>query len=142
VILSGFFKGRRARWGAVLIGVLLAVDLMAANLPWVIIYNWKEVYASNPILDFLRERPFEQRIAVLPVEQLFDISKFPPQAAPLVQNYVTMGQLYASEWMQHLFPYYNIQSLDVVQMPRVPVEYMAYETAVGSFPVRHWELTN
>jgi len=142
VILSGFFKGRRARWGAVLIGVLLAVDLMAANLPWVVIYNWKEVYVSNPVLDFLRERPFEQRVAVLPAEQLFDISKFPPQAAPLVQNYVTMGQLYGSEWMQHLFPYYNIQSLDVVQLPRVPVEYMAYETVVGSLPVRHWELSN
>ena len=142
VILSGFFKGRRARWGAVLIGVLLAVDLMAANLPWVVIYNWKEVYVSNPVLDFLREKPFEQRVAVLPAEQLFDISKFPPQAAPLVQNYVTMGQLYASEWMQHLFRYYNIQSLDVVQLPRVPVEYMAYETVVGSLPVRHWELTN
>lgn len=142
VILSGYFKGGRARWGAVLIGVLLAADLMAANLPWVIVYNWQEVYVSNPILDFLREKPFEQRVSVLKAEQFFDLSKFPPQAGPLLQNYFTMEGLYDSEWMQHLFQYYNIQSLDVVQMPRVPVEYRNFEVTVGSVPLRHWELTN
>ena len=28
-------------------------------------------------------------------------------------------QLYAIEWVQQLFPYYNIQSLDLVMRPRV-----------------------
>jgi hypothetical protein len=142
VILSGYFKGSRAKWGAVLIGGLLAADLMAANLPWVIIYNWKEAYASNPILDFLREKPFEQRVTVLKAEWFYTFDKFPPQAGPLLQNYSTMKGLYYSEWVQHLFPYYNIQSLDIVMLPRVPVEYDNFETALGGVPLRHWELTN
>jgi hypothetical protein len=142
VILSGCFKGRRAILGTALIGLLLAADLMLANLPWVVIYNWKEVYESNPILDFLREKPFEQRVSVLRAEQFFNLEKFPPQAAPLLQNYATMGQLYDSEWVQHLFQYYNIQSLDIVQMPRMPVEYSNFETVLGTVPVRRWELTN
>jgi len=142
VVLSGYFGGRRAKWGAVLIGLLLAGDLMAANLPWVVIYNWKEVYVSNPILDFLGEKPYEHRVSVFKVEQFFDLSKFPPQAAPLIANYGTMQSLYVSEWMQHLFPYYNIQSLDVVQLPRVPVEYNNFENTLAPIPLRHWELTN
>jgi hypothetical protein len=44
--------------------------------------------------------------------------------------------------MQHHFQYYNIQCLDVVQMPREPVDYVAYETALSANPLRHWELTN
>ncbi len=142
VVLSGYFSGRRARVGMVLIGVLIAADLMAADLPWVIVYNWKVTYASNPILDLMREKPYEHRVSVLPVEQFFDIRKFPPAAAPLVENYFTMRDLYNSEWKQHLFPYYNVQSLDVVQLPRVPIQYSAFETALRPLPLRHWELTN
>ena len=143
VVLSGYFKGGRARRGTVLIGALLALDLMAANLPWVIIYNWKEVYVSNPILDFLREKPFEQRVAVLRgADRFLDLSKLSPQAGPLIQNYFTMQSLYDSEWMQHLFQYYNIQSLDVVQLPREPVEYKNFEGTLAGAPLRHWELTN
>jgi hypothetical protein len=44
--------------------------------------------------------------------------------------------------MQHLFQYYNIQSLDVVQLPRVPVEFSNFERAMGPVPLRRWELTN
>jgi hypothetical protein len=143
VVLSGYFKGGRARRGAVLIGALLALDLMAANLPWVIIYNWKEAYVSNPILDFLREKPFEQRVAVLRgAERFLDPSKLSPEVGPLLQNYFTMQNLYDSEWMQHLFQYYNIQSLDVIQLPRVPVEYKNFEVALGGAPLRRWELAN
>jgi len=142
VILTGSFKGGRARWAAASIGLLLAADLMAANLPWVVIYNWKDVYVSNPILDFLGEKPFEHRVSVLRAEQFFNLEKFPPQAAPLLQNYATMQDLYNGEWMQHLFRYYNIQSLDVVQLPRMPVDYSNFEGALGTVPLRHWELTN
>jgi hypothetical protein len=142
VILSGYFKNGRAKWGAALVGLLLAADLAAANLPWVVIYNWKETYVSNPIIDLLREKPYEQRVSVMRVEQFFNLEKFPPQAAPLVQNYSTMCNLYGSEWMQHLFQYFNVQSLDFVQMPRMPVDYSNYETALCTVPLRHWELTN
>ena len=138
-ILIGFFKGRRTWVGKALLGLLIAGDLVVANLPWVVIYNWKQTYAPNAIVDFLREKPFEQRVSLLPLDQLFDLSKLPPI---LAQSYITMRDLYGSEWVQHLFQYYNVQSLDVIQLPRVPVDYLAYETTVGTTPLRHWELTN
>jgi hypothetical protein len=53
--------------------------------------------------------------------------------------------VYQIEWVQHLFQYYKIQSLDVVQMPRVPEDLAAFEAAVrgpGAPLTRRWELTN
>jgi hypothetical protein len=59
-------------------------------------------------------------------------------------------QLYDLEWKQHHFPYYNIQSLDIVQMPRVPQDLQNFESALhfrGSqdstyLLTRRWALTN
>jgi hypothetical protein len=42
------------------------------------------------------------------------------------------GDLYAIEWAQHHFLYYNIQSLDVVQMPRMPTDLAAFN---GTFQI-------
>ncbi|HKI69795.1 MAG TPA: hypothetical protein VKA67_09410, partial [Verrucomicrobiae bacterium] len=54
------------------------------------------------------------------------------------------------EWAQHQFPYYNIQSLDIVQMSRTPEDMKAFEsalmpngTAEDAYLIpRNWELTN
>jgi hypothetical protein len=61
-----------------------------------------------------------------------------------------LDQLYRIEWAQHHFYYYNVQSLDIVQMPRMPENLKAYLEAFsprgtpGSVPLiaRQWELTN
>ena len=57
--------------------------------------------------------------------------------------------LYRIEWAQHHFPYYNIQSLDNIQMPRMPADLAAYEMTLAPrsedtayLMARHWELTN
>ncbi len=119
LILSGYFSGARAKVAAGLLGVLLVADLTGANVPWVITYNWREKYveaADNAVIDFLRQKPYEHRVSV---------------ASPfLPEQYSLLDQVYRIEWMQHLFPYYNIQSPDVVQMPRRPVEYDAFESAL------------
>ena len=135
-ILKGRFAGERATVGAVLLGLLLVVDLGRANLPWIIYWDYKEKYATNPVLDFLRERPYEHRVAILPFQA-------PPQ-------FSTLNQLYRIEWAQHHFLYYNIQSLDIVQMPRMPLDMVAFERALSldgtSNTVQHmtrrWELSN
>ena len=136
VILSGYFSGRRARLGGILLGLLLVADLGRANVPWVVTWNWVQKYATNPVIDFLREKPYEHRVAVLPFN--------PPAQLALFSH------LYDIEWKQQLFQYYNIQSLDVVMMPRPPVDYMEFETALffdGTTNTLHhvtrrWELTN
>jgi hypothetical protein len=136
LIFSGAFAGARAKWGAGLLGLLLVADLGRANEPWIRYWDYKEKYASNPIIDKLREKPFEHRVAMLPF-------RAPPDAAWL-------GQLYQSQWLKHLFTYYNVQCLETVQMPRTPVDLAAFEKALSTtnhadylpFMLRAWQLTN
>jgi hypothetical protein len=108
-------------------------------LPYIIHWDYKQKYASNPILDFLRDKPYEHRVIGL---------RFPsPQHLPFYDDY--WGDLYRIEWAQHHFPYFNIQSLDLIQRPRVPADEEAYETALAPrsadtyyLMARRWQLTN
>lgn len=143
LILSGYFAGRRARVAGILLGLLLTLDLARFATPWVIIYNWKEKYieaGDNPVIAFLRQKPHEHRAALLRIPWQI------PQLA-FFDDYV-----YGVEWKQHLFQYFNIQSPDIVQMPRVPVEVEAFESALTLDPARleatlyrvprRWQLMN
>jgi hypothetical protein len=137
--IAGYFNGPRAKTGAMLLGVFLLFDLVRADLPYVIHWDYKlkyEVGTLNPIEDFLRNKPYEHRVAGLPFRA--------PDGLEL------LDQLYRIEWTQHHFYYYNIQSLDIVQMSRMPENLKAYLEALSprgtpeSVPLiaRHWELTN
>ncbi len=134
-ICSGMFARKRALRGALMLGVILVADLVRANQPWIITWNYPEVYASNPIVDKLRDKPYEHRVAILPL-------KTPPQ-------FQLFDKLYRIVWSQGLFPFYNIQSLDIVQMSRMPGELVAYDAAfklntVSDFRllIRRLQLTN
>ena len=136
LILSGYFKGRRARAAGILLGLLLAIDLGRADLPWVITWNWVQKYASNPVIDFLREKPYEHRVAMLPF--------------PVPQELSLFTQLYNIEWLQQIFQYYNVQSLDQIMNPRPRQDEIAFKSALyfdrSTNTVhriaRYWELTN
>jgi len=132
LILSGAFAGPRAKWGGICLGVLLVVDLGRADLPWIVHWNYLQKYASNPIIDVLRDKPYEHRVVLLPFH--------PPERLPYYDDY--FDSLYNIEWAQQLFTYYNIQSLDVTQAPRLPADLEAYEAVLSFNQVRHWELTN
>jgi len=131
LVLSGAFAGRRAKWGGIFLGALLVLDLGRANLPWIIHWDYEQKYASNPIIALLQERPYEHRAAVLHSKSLFE-------------------DLYNIEWSQQLFHYYNIQSLDIIQMSRMPEDLAAYQMALTPLGTpatayliaRRWELTN
>jgi hypothetical protein len=138
-VIAGYFNGPRARLGAVLLGAFLVFDLGRADLPYIIHWDYKQKYevgSLNPVVDFLRNKPYEHRVAGLPF-----------RAPPGLE---VLDQLYRIEWMQHTFLYYNIQSLDVIQMARMPEELKAYYEALSprgtaeSVPLlaRHWQLTN
>jgi hypothetical protein len=136
LVLSGYFNGRRARIGSVLLGVLLVVDLGLANVPWVVTWDWVKKYASNPVIDLLREKAYEHRVAVLPFNA-------PPQLA-------MFSHLYDIEWKQQLFPYNNIQCMDWIMNPRPREDERAFETALFfngtsntiNRVTRRWQLTN
>ncbi|MGN6641854.1 MAG: hypothetical protein ACTHKU_02515, partial [Verrucomicrobiota bacterium] len=136
LILSGKFSGPRAKWGVVLLGLVLVTDLARANMPWIKYWDYKQKYASNPVIDTLRQQPYEHRVAILPFRSPAELALF--------------DQLYRIEWAQHQFQYYNVQSLDVVQMPRVAQDLQNYESALqfrGTADstyllTRRWALTN
>ena len=144
-ILSGRFSGKNATVGAVLIALLLIVDLVRANFPWIIYWNYKQKYASNQVIDFLREKPYENRVALVPGWIPF-VFRIPEELYRAESNF---DQLYHIEWAQHHFQYFKVQSLDIVQMPRMPADLENYEKKLAvrsgdtiSLAARKWELTN
>jgi hypothetical protein len=119
LVLSGVFAGRRAKWAGILLGTLLVLDLGHADLPWLVFWNYPQKYASNPIVDILSNKPYENRVA-------YGL----PRSIPTPSQFNLFKGLYDIEWSQQLFPYYNIQSLDVIQMSRMPEDLAAYQNAL------------
>lgn len=131
-IAGGLLSGHRARWAAIAAGSLLVIDLGRANLPWITYYNYQEKYASNPVVDILRDKPWERRVTLW--------------AYPGGESFTLMQQWYSIEWLQQLFPFYRIHSLDVVQEPRESADNRAYRGAFSrtnlASTIRLWELSN
>jgi len=44
-------------------------------------------------------------------------------------------------WLTYVFPYYHILTMNVTQMPRMPVDYKRYMEAVGGHALRYWQLS-
>ncbi len=131
LILSGAFAGKRAVWGAIWLGVVLVVNLGRADRPWICVWDYKKKYESNPIVDRLREKPYEHRVADMPREFLEpEFQRAFGKKDPAARTDFLLYQLYSREWAQHLFCYYNIQSLDIVQLPRKPKDLKAFEDAL------------
>lgn len=118
VVASGAFRGKRARWAFVILGAIMLADFARANAPWVQYWNYKEKYVSNPVLDLLRARPYEQRVVIFP--------------GAVNEQLGFLHQYYGGEWLQHQFPFFDIQTLDVAQEPRVASENAAYRKAFYS----------
>ena len=115
---------------------MLVADLARANQPWIVYWNYTTKYASNPILEMLRDKPYEHRVMMSPYSTS-------PQ-------FVWLSRVYREAWLQHQFPYYNIQALDPVQISRLPADIDAYENAFNvpnpadylRVGLRAWQLGN
>ena len=127
-ITCGTFAGRRARWAGVLLGVILLGDLVRADLPYVVFWNYKDKYEVGhlePVVDFLNKNSYEHRVAYIP-----------PQPLITPKEFGNFQSLYHGEWTQQLFDYYSIPTLDIVQMPRTPEDLNAFNNAlqIGIIP--------
>jgi len=145
LVLSGYFSGKKVKVGIAVLGLLLLVDLGRSNLPWIIHWDYLNKYSTNPVIERLTVNAFQQRVAIVP-EWIPGVFRLPP---PVQQAGQVLSQLYRTEWAQHHFALNNIQSLDVTQMPRQPVDFVAYEGALQvhsdeslTLLTRKWELTN
>ena len=45
-----------------------------------------------------------------------------------------------NHWLTYLLPYHDIQAVNFTQMPRMPVDYQQFLQALGSQPLRLWQL--
>jgi hypothetical protein len=108
-VVSGAWRGKQAKWAWIVLGVVLFADLFHADRNWLKYYNEKERYALNPVLDFLRQEPYERK----------STAKLMPFGSYDITGEPNFGAL-CNEWLQNQFPYYNIQALDIVQAPRTP----------------------
>ena len=152
LVIAGIFAGKRAKLGGILLGIFLVMDLGRADLPYIIHWDYVQKYevgSLNPIVDFLKDKPYEHRVAYAL-----------PHPLETPEPFGLFGELYSIEWAQQHFPYYNIQSLDIVQMARMPSDLAAFNGMfqIGikqdnsgrlmvdpeTFPrvTRLWELTN
>jgi hypothetical protein len=140
LVFSGQFSGNRGWVAAVLLGTLVLLDLGRANLPWIVYWDIGYKYASDPVMDLLRVKPYEHRVASLPYG--------PSGSIPQLDLF---RQLYEIEWKQQIFPKYNVQCLDVIQEPRVPQDKANFLAAIPypaptppgpQLDLRTWELTN
>ncbi len=133
LVAAGVLAGVRARWAAFCLGLLLITDFTRANVPWVTYWNYQEKYATNPVIDILRTHPEEHRVAMFPYGVKSEALAF-------------LQQFYHVEWLQHPFPYYSVQSLDMPQDPRPTSENTAYKAAFASTNLTHYtrmlQLTN
>ncbi|HTA30475.1 MAG TPA: hypothetical protein VK731_08310, partial [Candidatus Cybelea sp.] len=133
LIFIGKFSGPNARWGAILLGAIVVADLGRADMPWVVYWNYPYKYASNPIIDMLRDKPYEYRVT----------SARLPWNDP---NFPEFEGVYGIEWTQQIFLYYNIQCLDVIMEPRETRDNSAFRAVVSAQNpatlARHWQLTN
>jgi hypothetical protein len=134
-VFSGAFSGRRSKLGGLLLGFVLIADLGRMDLPYIVHWNYEQKYQSNPIIDRLKVKPYEQRVIMSPFPG-------PPEMG-------LFADVYRIEWSQQLFTYNNILSLDIIQMPRRSEEYIAYESALSPrsnsemyLISRRWELTS
>lgn len=127
-IFTGQFSGTRAKWGYVLIASLVLVDLTRANAPWIVYWDTTYEYADDPIIKLLANKPYEQRVGMLPGD-------------PKNQYANILYAMYGTSWKQHLFWYYNIECMDIVQEPRVGQDKNDFTAALNTNPYRLWELT-
>jgi len=128
-VQTGMFRGPRAVWAGVLLGLILFGDFARANAPWVQYYDYKSRYAANPVLDLLAEKRWDHRVTIAPfrINEQFNF----------LQSY------YQSEWLQHQFQYYNVQTLDVAnEGGRASGEKGLYLRYLGTNIVRYWQLAN
>ena len=133
LLIAKVMRGSAAAKWAVALGLLIVIDLTRANSPWVQYDNYKHKYeGNNPLISTLAKSPHEGRVTISPL----------PSGL--------LNQLYHIEWLQHQFLYNNVQSLDLVQMPRMATDHEAFErrfTITGDTNThylagRRWELTN
>lgn len=140
-VISGAWSGPQARRAWIYLGVVIILDLARSDTPWIHYFNYKQEYAENSVVDYLKDKPYEHRVT----------GRLSPKGLGSgIGN--PIATLY-DYWQQNEFPYHSIQTFDFAQWSRVPLldaTYMKRFSLKGDdlnhcdlWPAeRLWELTN
>ncbi|MGA2542068.1 MAG: hypothetical protein ABSG78_10995 [Verrucomicrobiota bacterium] len=146
VVISGvaLVWARRWTWAPwTLLCGLMIFDLSRADLPWVRYFNYDQKYSMNEVTKVLMVKPYEHRV----------VARLSPRGGydlPGDGNFAAIIHW----WIENDFPYRDIQSLEIDQMPRTPdldghyLSAFPYRTpsqdlSFNLMPaVRLWKLTN
>jgi hypothetical protein len=136
MIFSRQFAGDRSKLFGILLGGLILIDLGRADAPWISYWDLDYKYAKDPVVEFLADKPYEHRVALVP--------QLPPNVSQETQmHFALLVNTYNSDWKQHIFPSYNIQCAEVIQEPRMPVDKAMYMNFFPpNNPVRFWQFNN
>ncbi len=104
---------RVARWGLIL---LVAADALYLSRHYVKTMSMSAM-ADNEVIRLLKSDMPERRVALVNQSGFYNV------------------------WLTYQFSYHHIQTLNVAQMPRMPVEYQRFLGALGPHPLRLWQLS-
>jgi hypothetical protein len=142
-IAAGRFTARNAPQAALLFGVLLVADLARAAAPFILHFNYQRRYESNAVTDFLKAKPWEQRVTARP----YPTASGATLSSPKDGNWRAVH----NQWLENQMPYNEIQTLDIWQMPRRPelddtlLQGFSFESGTNANfarVARLWDLTN
>lgn len=119
--------------------VLLAVQQGTVNKRYVRVWDEDRQYASNVLVDQLRQQKPLARANLILIEQLRQLIEQKMQARTPQQG---LDELIAFwRWCSRAFTHHGVQVLDTAT-EEWPEDYRAFSTALRAAPRRFWELTN
>lgn len=105
----------RPRWVVWVAVVLVAADALALARHYIKPLP-KSLIAENDFVRFLKSDRSFQRVSLVQQTGFYNA------------------------WLTYLFPYYQIQTLNAAQVPRMAADYQAFLGALGPQPIRLWQL--
>jgi len=83
--------------------LFLVVDLARRHLPW-IITGIPEKYASNPVIDLFREKPYTHRVAIFPMDRYINLEAVAAGQRARNPGLRLAGPPYNVEWKPAALP--------------------------------------
>lgn len=110
-----------ARWGCCgALALILYIEQWPASSSFLEYYSPAQVYHNDPAFNAVLQR--------------LRVDTGRPRVA-----FLTRAGFY-NTWLSLLFPYYDIDSIDIPAASRPPSDYVAFFSAVDRVPLRKWEL--
>jgi len=103
---------RRLLWGLALV---VTLDALALARHYIVTLP-AAALAENDVIRLLKKDMPHQRVAVAQPDGFYNT------------------------WLTYLFPYHEIKTVNITQMPRMPEDYRRFLTALGNQPLRFWPL--